>query len=136
MLRSASSSNSDPKPVKAKKAKARVELDDFDSSRENSPVDEPAMRPVNKLNVQFRGSFRIRADRTPNLAEERLSESPVEVSPVTPSQAYPPPLMVDTSSQEEPVSPVSSPSPELIDADDAREKKGQFDNLCIDCHVE
>jgi hypothetical protein len=32
--------------------------------------------------------------------------------------------MVDTSSQEEPPSPVSSPSPELIDAEEAREKKG------------
>jgi hypothetical protein len=32
--------------------------------------------------------------------------------------------MVDTSSQEEPPSPASSPSPELIDAEDAREKKG------------
>jgi hypothetical protein len=32
--------------------------------------------------------------------------------------------MVDTSSQEDPPSPVSSPSPELIDAEEAREKKG------------
>jgi len=45
------------------------------------------------------------------------------VSPVTSSQSYPPALIVDTSSQEEPASPVSSPSPELVDAEDSREKK-------------
>lgn len=46
---------------------------------------------------------------------ERLSESPVQVSPVNGSN--PPALMVDTSSQEDRDS--SSPSPELIDADEA-----------------
>lgn len=120
VLRSASSAGSDPKPVKATKAKSRVELDDFDSSRENSPVDEPARAPSKQAQRPILGSF----PEGSNVTEERLSESPVEVSPITPSQAYPPPLIVDTSSQEEPVSPVSSPSPELIDADDAREKKG------------
>lgn len=40
---------------------------------------------------------------------ERLSESPVQVSPVNP-----PTLMGDTSSQEDPSSPISSPSPELV----------------------
>ena len=41
---------------------------------------------------------------------ERLSESPVQVSPVNP-----PTLMGDTSSQEDRSSPISSPSPELVD---------------------
>lgn len=43
----------------------------------------------------------------------RLSESPVQVSPITSSQ--PPALVGDTSSQEDRSSPVSSPSPELMD---------------------
>ncbi|CAN8096839.1 unnamed protein product [Discula destructiva] len=50
---------------------------------------------------------------------DRLSESPIEVSPITPSEHHPPPLTGDTSSQEEHSSPVSSPSPELIDRDEA-----------------
>jgi hypothetical protein len=129
MLRSASSSTSEPKPVKAKKAKSRVELDDFDSSDENSPVEEPSRAPGKQVQRPIPGTFpdsyaSTSANERPNPAEERLSESPVQISPVTSSQSYPPPLMVDTSSQEEPPSPASSPSPELIDAEDAREKKG------------
>ena len=52
---------------------------------------------------------------------ERLSESPIEVSPVTPSGDKPPGLSGDNSSQEDHSSPVSSPSPspELIDRDEA-----------------
>ena len=132
MLRSASTSNSESKPVKAKKAKSRIELDDFDSSSENSPVEEPTRGPSKQVQRPIPGSFpdsytsyNTAPSDERNATEERLSESPVQVSPVTSSQSYPPPLMVDTSSQEEPASPVSSPSPELIDAEDARgEKKG------------
>ena len=114
---------------KAKKAKSRVELDDFDTSEENSPVEEPIQAPSKQAQRPIPGSFPDSYGATPqnermNVMEERLSESPVQVSPITPSQSYPPPLMVDTSSQEEPPSPISSASPELIDADDAREKKG------------
>jgi hypothetical protein len=47
---------------------------------------------------------------------ERLSESPVQVSPVNNN---PPALMVDNSSQEDRVSPQSTPSPELIEHEDA-----------------
>lgn len=50
---------------------------------------------------------------------ERLSESPVEVSPVTPPESQPPALTGDNSSQEDHSSPVSSPSPELIDREEA-----------------
>jgi hypothetical protein len=50
-------------------------------------------------------------------ASGRLSESPVEVSPVSPVSTKPPGLMVDMSSQED-ISPESSPSPELIHADE------------------
>lgn len=54
-------------------------------------------------------------ERSNTMEYERLSESPVQVSPIEPSRSYPPPLMIDTSSQEEVPSPVSSPSPELIE---------------------
>ncbi|GJC80995.1 tip elongation aberrant protein Tea4 [Colletotrichum liriopes] len=59
----------------------------------------------------------------PNAAErekDRLSESPVQVSPVTPSN--PPALMVDTSSQE---GHSTSPSPELIEAEEAGRHRAQ-----------
>ncbi|KAJ2894833.1 hypothetical protein MKZ38_007198 [Zalerion maritima] len=46
---------------------------------------------------------------------ERLSESPVHVSPVN---TYPPALIGDSSSQEGHSSPISSPSPELVEAED------------------
>lgn len=129
ILRSASSSTSDSRPIKAKKAKSRVELDDFDSAEEISPVEESNRAPSKQAQRPIPGSFPDSYSTTPqsertNVMEERLSESPVQVSPITPSQSYPPPLMVDTSSQEDPPSPMSSASPELIDADDAREKKG------------
>lgn len=51
--------------------------------------------------------------------QDRLSESPIEVSPITPSGEKPPALVGDTSSQEDHSSPVSSPSPELIDREEA-----------------
>jgi hypothetical protein len=129
ILRSASSSNPESKPVKAKKAKSRIELDDFDTSEDSSPVEEPIRAPSKQSQRPIPGSFPDSYVATPqnertNTMEERLSESPVQVSPITPLQTYPPPLMVDSSSQEDPPSPVSSPSPELIDAEDAREKKG------------
>ncbi|KAI9158946.1 Tip elongation aberrant protein Tea4 [Paramyrothecium foliicola] len=50
-------------------------------------------------------------------ATERLSESPVEVSPVSPIHAKPPGLVGDMSSQED-HSLESSPSPELIHGDE------------------
>ncbi|KAH7342917.1 hypothetical protein BKA65DRAFT_587174 [Rhexocercosporidium sp. MPI-PUGE-AT-0058] len=129
ILRSASSSTSEPRPIKAKKAKSRVELDDFDSSSDESSVEEPVRGPSKQSQRPIPGAFPDSYIGSPptersNPMHERLSESPVQVSPMTASQSYPPALMVDTSSQEEPPSPVSSPSPELIDAEDAREKKG------------
>ena len=131
MLRSASSSTSEPKepkPVKAKKAKSRVELDDFDSSPEISPIEQPARAPSAQTQRPIPGSFPDSYIST-NIkeAEERLSESPIQISPIDTGPSLLPALMVDTSSQEEPPSPVSSelsPSPELIDADDVKKGVG------------
>ncbi|KAK2627240.1 hypothetical protein QTJ16_003206 [Diplocarpon rosae] len=129
ILRSASMNTSEPRPVKTKKAKSRIELDDFDSSSGDLPAEEPTRAPSKQSQRPIPGSFpESYVGSTPaeplDPSAERLSESPVQVSPSTPPKSYPPALMVDTSSQEEPPSPLSSPSPELIDAEDAQEKKG------------
>ncbi|TGO59020.1 hypothetical protein BOTNAR_0171g00230 [Botryotinia narcissicola] len=132
ILHSAISSSSEPKPVKAKKAKARVELDDFDSTSEESEAEEPIRFSGEQAQRPIPGSFPDSYIATPatedrNAMEERLSESPVQVSPITPTNSHPPALMVDTSSQEEPPSPMSSshsPSPELIDNDDLKKGTG------------
>jgi hypothetical protein len=61
----------------------------------------------------------------PQQHQERLSESPVHISPV--SSNNPPPLMVDSSSQEEDHSSVRS-SPELIDREDG-DMHGKQDSI-------
>ncbi|KAK0646528.1 hypothetical protein B0T16DRAFT_429343 [Cercophora newfieldiana] len=120
------------------KAKSRMDLDEFDSDDDDlEPEPEPirqaparAGQDSNTSNGYGSGiqetstssqTIKIVAPSTsqpqPQQRAERLSESPVHVSPV--SSANPPPLMVDTSSQEEDrSSPRSSPSPELIDHED------------------
>ncbi|KAI3336816.1 hypothetical protein HD806DRAFT_19122 [Xylariaceae sp. AK1471] len=126
--------SSESKPLKVTKAKSRVELDDFDSSAEEEAVPAPTRAPPaepkrepseeNLLRPTLPGSFpdsyssipqQSEAAGTGPSGEERLSESPVQVSPITSSN--PPALIGDSSSQEDRSSPVSSPSPELVDAD-------------------
>ena len=65
------------------------------------------------------------ADVTQSTSQTR-SESPASVSPVSPvTTSKPPALVADTSSQEDRSSPISSPSPELPDADDERTHRNQ-----------
>jgi len=100
-----SPSSSDPKPKKVKKSKQRVAMDDFDSSPDPEEHPDPLEDPRD-----------VSHEHAVQPGDDRLSESPIHVSPVDP-QAHraPPALMVDTSSQEEPsISPPSSP--ELIEA--------------------
>ena len=133
ILRSASSGSGDSrdaKPIKTTKAKERVELDDFDTTPEDSPdeatpVQQPSSRSLQRpIPGAFPDSYiSTPANENTNPIVDRLSESPVHVSPIAPTQTYPPPLMGDSSSQEDAPSPVSSPSPELIDPEDATEKK-------------
>lgn len=127
------------KPQKVTKAKSRVELDDFDSPEEEETLPEPTRAPPEpkqqseekQLRPTLPGAYPDSylstqtsvselSDQTVKVqrstAEERLSESPVQVSPVMSSN--PPALMIDTSSQEDRSSPISSPSPELMDVDD------------------
>ncbi|CAL8574249.1 protein phosphatase regulator [Xanthoria parietina] len=117
VLRSAPAS-SEPKPEKAKKAKHRMPIDDFDSSSDTDEQPERSRSPV----VQTRPSGETERVR------EGLSESPVQVSPQQEPQyqgQHPPGLMIDTSSQEEPstspVSPLSSA--ELVDAPNEMEMR-------------
>ncbi len=115
MLRySPSSSDHGHKPEKVKKAKTRVELDDFDSSPD---VEQP---PDPLRHIPNTGT----TDEPPS-TNERLSESPIQVSPEEGPTSHPPPLMVDTSSHgEAPVSPISpASSPELVDGNEARAPK-------------
>lgn len=98
-------------------------------SQSVQPVQQKPQRPV--LPGTFPDSYvslvsndserTITADKPVDTRQKlgRLSESPIEVSPITPSEHQPPPLTGDTSSQEEHSSPVSSPSPELIDREEA-----------------
>ncbi|KAI0200452.1 hypothetical protein F4808DRAFT_470419 [Astrocystis sublimbata] len=131
-------SNAEPSPTKTTAAKSRVELDDFDSTTDDEVLPEPTRAPPPQPNREpledralrpnLPGSFPSSTMSIPRQREtaiptattenrvpiERLSESPVQVSPLT---SQPPALMGDNSSQEDRSSPISSPSPELEDAE-------------------
>ncbi|KAI0118888.1 hypothetical protein GGR51DRAFT_554577 [Nemania sp. FL0031] len=125
--------NGESNPVEVTQAKSRLELDDFDSSTDEeilpqptrAPPAEPKREPSDErpLRPILPGSFPDSSNSIPQQREatqvrpptERLSESPIQVSPLTPSN--PPALMGDSSSQEDPSSLVSSPTPELADVD-------------------
>ncbi|MCJ1433299.1 hypothetical protein MMC27_002658 [Xylographa pallens] len=104
VLRS-SPSLSESRPERVKKAKERMPMDDFDSSPE---AEQP---PENPLQQQLETPLEYRS------TQDRLSESPVQVSPIV-HPTHLPPLVGDSSSQEEPpVSPISpSSTPELLEA--------------------
>ncbi|KAK3333952.1 hypothetical protein B0T19DRAFT_440658 [Cercophora scortea] len=131
----------DARPQKTVKAKSRVELDDFDSDEDiapeperPAPVSEEARRPQQLRPVPgaYPDSYQSTAPgpavTTPyQQTVDRLSESPVQVSPVT--MANPPPLIVDSSSQEEDRSSSrSTPSPELIEHEDG-DSRGKKDSI-------
>lgn len=148
------SSPSDPKPEKAHRAKQRMQMDDFDStSDEDEPTEPPSERESHEelderhLAIAQEAQHKEHEPKPLQISHqyeapsrERLSESPIEVPPpqeyqrTIPQEQHrplhqPPPLMVDTSSVEEPstspVSPLDS-SPELVEAPhqptDAREE--------------
>ncbi|KAJ4356572.1 protein phosphatase regulator [Didymosphaeria variabile] len=108
-----SSQNAEPKPEKVKKAKQRVQLDDFDSDDEKDPFADPAMQPQS-------------AQHSESEPTGRLSESPVHVSAADAQPSakdntqekdqesdsqHPPGLTGDTSSQDT-SSPISTPTPD------------------------
>lgn len=131
------SSPSEPKPEKARKAKQRMPMDDFDSSSEDEHPAEPssehdsheelAERRLAIAKEAQREGFEPQTTQATThnepSSEERLSESPVEIvippgyqqrsPPQQQNRTHqpPPPLMVDTSSQEDPNSSPVSPAP-------------------------
>ena len=131
----------EPRPVKSAIAKPRaeLELDDSETDEEDiapeptrqAPVPEETTRQepraVRDNVVETRQAAPAAVQPTPIAAPavkipaqttDQLSDSPVQVSPIASSN--PPPLMVDNASQEEDrVSPLSTPSPELIEHEDA-----------------
>ncbi|KAM7222387.1 hypothetical protein V8F06_002165 [Rhypophila decipiens] len=147
------SSVSDYRTPLATAAKKRIELDDFDSDEEfATPMEtlpKTAAPVVSQKTEQTgypddyqqlsQGSERTNTEASkasvsngrttpPQQRAERLSESPVQVSPVT--TANPPPLMRDSSSQEEdPSSPRSTPSPELVEHDEDGEVASKKDSM-------
>ncbi|KAG9243287.1 hypothetical protein BJ878DRAFT_125483 [Calycina marina] len=125
---------SESKPVRVTQAKSRAVMDDFDTSEDDSPVEKVYRAPSKQNQRPIPGSFPESYIGTPqverpnvleksNQVEDRLSESPVEVSPITPPQSYLPSLMVENLNRENVPSPVSSPSPDIIDGEEARENK-------------
>lgn len=107
VLRS-SPSNLEPKPEKVTRARERVAIDEFDSSPdlEDAPDPMPPPEEIYPSRIQEQS------------VKERLSESPIQVSPLgSTNHINAPALVGDTSSQEEPsISPVSpSSTPELVE---------------------
>jgi hypothetical protein len=140
ILRSRSQNGAEPKLAKVKKAKVRSELDDFDTSGESSPVEESSKEQIQApareapVRPSIPGAYPDSYTTTPAVEKsdpvnERLSESPVQVSPIDGSRSNPPALMVDTSSQDDAPSPTSSPSPELVDVEEVRGNKGSVNSM-------
>ncbi|KAI1116210.1 hypothetical protein F5Y14DRAFT_90308 [Nemania sp. NC0429] len=131
--------NGEPNLPQVTEATSRLDLDDFDSSEDEEVLPEPTRPPPaeprreaseeRSVRPVLPGSFPDSSINVPQQHEgagtrstvERLSESPVQVSPITPSN--PPALMGDSSSQDDRPSSVSSPSPELADADSGTHRK-------------
>ncbi|KAF1815424.1 hypothetical protein P152DRAFT_185203 [Eremomyces bilateralis CBS 781.70] len=109
------SSNSS-KPIRVKPAQTRMELDDFDSSLDE--IEQPTDMHVNSGAPQRQEVLNTGGGEI----AERLSESPVQISPVDDHNgdlSQPPALVGDTSSQEENDSLGSSPSMHDISSLDA-----------------
>lgn len=110
------------KPVKTVKPKERMQIDDFDSSPEAEVAPSTTVQysepqkhsepPQREASQEPEGA----EEPKPRLesANDRLSESPVQVSPIHPVNTLP--LAGDTSSQEEPsMSMSTSSTPELVE---------------------
>jgi hypothetical protein len=106
--------------VSANQAQKRLDVEEMESDNDITPTVEAG---------QVRKTPPTLITPLAERPRERLSESPIDVSPIEPPQthkstfaSHQPTLMVDTSSNSErrsisPVSPTSSSSPSLVDAD-------------------
>ncbi|KAB5570199.1 hypothetical protein GE09DRAFT_1217638 [Coniochaeta sp. 2T2.1] len=119
-----------PAPQRPAPVPEEVRKQQQEQSRQAQRPGIPGTYPDSYLSTQTTASDAtertVTDNRTPpQQHKERLSESPVHISPV--SFNNPPPLMVDTSSQEEDHSSVRS-SPELIDREDG-DMHGKQDSI-------
>lgn len=127
----------EPRPPKVTKAKSRSDLDDFDSPDEDEQAAVEAQKPQRPA---LPGAYPDSYDTTQSMSsgqtekaapaatgedQKRSSESPTPLSPLNSSN--PPPLMVDTSSQEEDHSSSRS-TPELLDHEDG-DMHGKQDSI-------
>lgn len=107
-----------PAPVRPAPVPEEVKMQQQEQQRPAQRPTLPGAYPDSYLSTQTTASDQTERavnGTPPQPQKERLSESPVQISPVTSNN--PPPLMVDTSSQEEDHSSMRS-SPELIDRED------------------
>lgn len=129
LLPRSASAASEMRPFKASKAQVRMELDELESSDEELETVSEVVEPTEHEQQEkasrphLPGAFPDTYDTTSTasvdvtikpIGRERLSESPVHISPVN---SHPPALDIDTSSQEG-RSSEESPSPELVHGGD------------------
>ncbi|GAD95096.1 SH3 domain protein, putative [Paecilomyces variotii No. 5] len=121
----------------APKEQTKVELNSYSPSKSNfgtsiqpavdrSKPRETELRQDSAGQVAPKEGLRV---SPPQPSQSATRVSPVDVSPIdTQSSAHPPGLMADTSSPEEqPVSPLSSSSPELVEAPEPKREDGAPD---------
>ncbi|KAF7542959.1 hypothetical protein G7Z17_g11140 [Cylindrodendrum hubeiense] len=138
-LHRSASTGADSRAQKANRARPQADLDDFSSdedfeseTRATPDASEEERTKDQGLRPQASGAFPDSADSTANSSDvtvtgskgqqqSRLSESPVQVSPVNGTQ--PPALEIDTSSQEG-RSSEEVPSPELLHGDGVSKDSG------------
>ena len=110
---SASTEPKEPKPEKVKKAKNRMALEDSESSDEGDVATPQQSLVLSNLPAGLRPTP-APVDTAKAAKQQRLSESPVEVSPV--QQSYLHPAYASNSTADAPPSPLSANStPELVD---------------------
>lgn len=117
-----------PAPVRPAPVPEEVKKQQQEQQRSALRPTLPGSYPDSYVSMQSTASDqteRAVEEMPPHQRQERLSESPVQVSPVTSNN--PPPLMVDSSSQEEDQSSMRS-SPELIDREDG-DMHGKQDSI-------
>ncbi|KAL2164370.1 hypothetical protein VTH06DRAFT_3586 [Thermothelomyces fergusii] len=137
-VKSASSKAARPelRPAWATVMKSHMDFDDSDTDDEETaaePTGEAAPGPeetaqqeprpdASQANTAPAAAPAVGSD--PQRTAERLSESPVQVSPA--ASGNPPPLVGGSDSQgEDHVSPAASPSPELVEREETADRSGQ-----------
>lgn len=112
----------EPAPTQEQQRQPQPQQPQQPQQQQQQRAEEKQLRPIlpgsypdSYLSTQTTASQQtVQSANTPQ-PMERLSESPVHVSPIASNN--PPALMGDNSSQEDRSSPISSPSPDVADVD-------------------